>query len=111
MMKWEDVLNSEFDCKNILSKEYKTPIGLIHYANNQLSIKKEMILAADNILTDPSAILETKDNKILFVKMFDGEDRKIITVKIDDNVAFINNYPEKLNDILHKSRLVEGELE
>lgn len=106
---WEDKNLSDEECKEILSKQYKTPIGNVHYGENQLSkfdIRKrnELIWAADKILSNPSVIAETREGPVFFVKDFvkESKDKIIISVMISGTKAIISTHPESMNTILYK---------
>ena len=108
-VEWEDINLSEDECKEILNKKYKTPIGNVHFGNNQLNkfeVRKrnELIWAADKILSNPSLIAETREGPVFFVKDFikNNEDKIIISVMISETKAVISTHPERLNKVLDK---------
>lgn len=112
MEKWQEVLYSDEECLEILSKEYKTPIGKIHFGNNQLKKfnardRQELVWAADKVLQDPSIIVETRESPIFFVKTFDKGENKditIISIMVQGTNAIISTHPEKIQTILHKTK-------
>lgn len=109
---WEDIVYTDEECKKILSKEYNTPIGKVHYGKNQLDKfnirdRQMLIWAADKVLTDPSIVVETREKPIFFVKTFRKEENKditIVSVMIQDANAIISSHPEKIKRILHKTK-------